>query len=154
MSILIFLFMVLMHILEDFHLQGILADMKQKGWWDDRFIEKAECSDLTEEGKDHYYESMFTKYHRDYIPALMMHAFEWSMFIHIPLMVWYGWTLGIPFETDVVWTFIGSIVINTLIHAYVDDLKANRLKINLVQDQLIHVLQMAVTFAVFWGVLG
>ena len=29
----IFIAMALLHILEDFHLQGILANMKQKSWW-------------------------------------------------------------------------------------------------------------------------
>ena len=33
MTIITLLFMVLMHIIEDFHVQGIMAQMKQKSWW-------------------------------------------------------------------------------------------------------------------------
>ena len=157
MSILVFLFMVLMHIVEDFHVQGILAKMKQKNWWYGALWDSvAESSKeaLPVEDIDKKVEEQYPKYRYDYIPALMIHAFEWSMFIHIPLMVWYGWTLGIPFETNVVWLFIGSIAVNTLCHAYVDNLKANELTINLVQDQLIHLMQIVMTFVMFWEVLG
>ena len=41
------------------------------------------------------------------------------------------------------------IVANTLIHASVDHMKANMHKINLVQDQLIHVGQIIVTCILF-----
>jgi len=38
---------------------------------------------------------------------------------------------------------------NTLIHAIVDDLKANKHKINLIQDQTIHFMQILLTFAAY-----
>jgi hypothetical protein len=34
---------------------------------------------------------------------------------------------------------------NVLMHGIVDDLKANRMKINLWQDQLLHMLQIIIT---------
>ena len=42
-----------------------------------------------------------------------------------------------------------AYIINIIIHALVDDLKANKFKINLVTDQLIHIVQIIVTWAVF-----
>ena len=43
---------------------------------------------------------------------------------------------------------IGCIIINMIVHAYVDDLKANKYKINLIEDQLTHLLQIWVTFII------
>lgn len=74
------------------------------------------------------------KYRRDYIAALVCHALYWSIFICAPF-----YASG---------HFLSAIVLNTGIHAVVDDLKANRKKINLVQDQLIHIGQILLTFAV------
>ena len=47
--------------------------------------------------------------------------------------------------------FLICIIINTIIHAIVDDAKANKLCINLWTDQLIHMLQIAVTAMIFMG---
>ena len=33
MAVKVFLLMILLHVIDDFHLQGILASMKQKEWW-------------------------------------------------------------------------------------------------------------------------
>ena len=44
-----------------------------------------------------------------------------------------------------------SIVINTIIHALVDNEKANKFRINLIQDQLIHIVQVVVTWSVYCG---
>ena len=44
--------------------------------------------------------------------------------------------------------FLAAIAVNTLVHAVVDDLKANRMKINLIADQLLHLSQILVTFSV------
>jgi hypothetical protein len=41
--------------------------------------------------------------------------------------------------------FLWAIVGNTIIHAIVDDLKANRNKLNLIQDQLLHLAQIVIT---------
>jgi hypothetical protein len=40
-------------------------------------------------------------------------------------------------------------VVNAAIHGYVDHLKANQHKINLVTDQLVHLAQILVTAATF-----
>ena len=46
-----------------------------------------------------------------------------------------------------------SIIINTVIHYIVDDLKANKYKINLVIDQSIHFIQIILTFILFFIIL-
>lgn len=74
-TIYILLFMIFMHIIDDFNLQGIMAAMKQKSWWEKQ-------------------EGYNDKYRFDYIPALLCHAFSWSMMIHIPILVYYNFDMG------------------------------------------------------------
>jgi hypothetical protein len=42
-----------------------------------------------------------------------------------------------------------AILANMLIHGIVDDMKANRKKINLIVDQLIHLAQVVITWLCF-----
>ena len=74
------------------------------------------------------------KYKHDYIAALLCHALYWSIFICAPFY-------ASPW-------FLCAVVGNTIIHAIVDDLKANRMKINLIQDQLLHLIQILITFGI------
>ena len=76
------------------------------------------------------------KYKRDYVVALVCHAAYWSLLVCAPL-----WS-----SPRLAWL----VAVNTVVHAVVDDLKANRKFINLVQDQALHMLQIAVTFAIAW----
>lgn len=72
------------------------------------------------------------KYRHDYIAALICHSLYWSIFVCAPFYASSH--------------FLVAIIFNTWLHAIVDDLKANRKVINLVQDQLIHLGQILVTF--------
>lgn len=110
--------MIFCHIVDDYYLQGWLAQAKQKSYWN-------ECHCM---------------YGYDYIWALIMHAFSWSFMIMLPIMIISRFTVS--------WIFVVVFVVNLLVHAFVDDLKANKKKINLWQDQLIHMLQIIITFAV------
>lgn len=74
------------------------------------------------------------KYKNDYIAALYCHALYWSIFVCAPFYASSN--------------FLPAITFNTMVHAIVDDLKANQKRINLVQDQLIHLGQILLTFAV------
>lgn len=116
------LFMIFFHIIDDWVLQGNLGLMKQKSWWR-----------AHPEYKDMY------KY--DYIIALITHAFSWTFMIMIPIAYVSDWKMSV--------VFITAFIINMSIHAVVDDLKANRKKINLVVDQVIHIIQIVLTFCVF-----
>lgn len=113
--------MVFCHIVDDYYLQGKLALFKQKSWWQ-------------ENAPDQLY-----KY--DYIVALMMHSFSWAFMVMLPIAVSQEFQIGAVFVT--------MFIINTVVHAIVDHLKANKRKINLVTDQLIHVGQIIITFIVF-----
>ena len=112
--------MVFCHIVDDYYLQGKLALFKQKSWW-----EKNAPDEM---------------YKHDYIVALMMHSFSWAFTIMLPVAVSQEFQIGAVFVT--------MFIINTVVHAIVDDLKANKRKINLVTDQSIHISQIIVTFLI------
>ena len=112
------LLMILMHIVDDYYLQGILASMKQKSWWK----------------KQEGYTSL---YKNDYKMALLMHSMSWSIMILLPAMFILnvnGFALLIIF------------IINSFIHYHIDDLKANKKQINLIFNQTIHVMQIFATW--------
>lgn len=118
--------MILLHIIDDFVLQPIsLSKLKQKDWW----VE--ECKKLKID---------YSKYKTDYITALLIHSLSWSIMIHLPIMFIYG--------INDLFLFL-SILANSIIHMIIDDLKANKKKINLDIDQSIHLLQIIITFIIF-----
>lgn len=114
--------MIFLHIIDDYCLQGILASMKQKKWWE----------------KQEQYKELY-KY--DYIIALIMHSFSWAFMIMLPI--------AISLNFDITIAFVIALLANMIIHCIVDDLKANKGKINLVTDQLIHIIQIIVTAILF-----
>ena len=125
--ILILFCMIFCHIIADYNLQGWLASAKQKEWWKENAPQEL--------------------YKHDYIMALFMHSFSWSFMIMIPILVFIvlnGMNIGV--------LFIAVCLINMSIHVIVDDLKANKRKINLIQDQIIHLLQILITWGI-WGIL-
>ena len=120
------LLMLFLHVFDDFHLQGILADLKQKSWWEKNAKNR--------------------RYRFDYIVCLVMHSISWSFMIMLPIAVYY------KFQVDLV--FASFFVANVIVHAITDDMKANRNMINLIADQTIHIVQIAFTaleFLRFWG---
>ena len=133
-EIFILLLMIFLHIIDDYKLQGILASMKQKKWWKEQ-IDKMHIEEVWE------YDCHPCKlYKNDYIPALIEHSFSWTFMIMLPIAIALHFNIG---------NWIFAYIINMVIHAYVDNLKANKHKINLVTDQFIHFLQIVVTWLVF-----
>ena len=121
MKIFIFLAMVFCHIIDDYKLQPpLLNTLKQKDWWKENAPDEL--------------------YRYDYLMALAMHAISWGFMIHLPIAIYNRFDVG----SD----FIVSFVINACVHAFVDDLKANKHKINLITDQLIHIWQIIITFII------
>lgn len=116
--LLVLIFMIFFHILEDFHLQGILASMKQKKWWEENAPQSL--------------------YEHDYIVALIMHSFSWTTMIFIPVFV-YRFYVGV--EVINFWVLI-LFIISVIVHAVVDDAKANKFSINLICDQMFHMAQI------------
>ena len=115
----ILLLMIFLHIVDDYYLQGILAKMKQKSWWEENAPDK--------------------KYKCDYIVALICHAFSWTFLILLP------WLFIHKFNPP--WLYYILFILNWGVHAIVDDLKANKRKINLIIDQTLHLAQILVTWA-------
>lgn len=110
--------MIFLHIVDDFCLQGIMASMKQKSWWQEHPI-----------GSN-------PKYKNDYIAALFAHSFSWSFMIMLPVMLWGQWEWPI-------------LLANMFTHAAIDDAKANKMQINLIQDQTCHLIQILMTWLIF-----
>ena len=131
--------MVTLHVVADFHLQGILANMKQWRWW-----EKQEC-EFTREEIDRGADRVdWVSCEKDYIPALLLHAFEWSFIVCIPLM----WFVGMN------WVGAVLVLLNTAYHAYVDNVKCNHLEINLAIDQGLHMVQILCTLVAWMMYAG
>lgn len=124
----VFILMVLCHIIDDFVLQPIcLSKLKQKSYWNDLIREYTANGINTK------------KYSNDYYAGLIVHSLSWSIMIMLPIM------FMLPISGLLL---IGCIIINMIVHAYIDDLKANKYKINLIEDQLTHLLQIWVTFII------
>lgn len=117
----VLILMFFTHIVDDYYLQGILAKMKQKGWW------KENASD--------------EKYKFDYIPALICHALSWTIMITLPILYASSWNPH--------WALYIIMGANLAIHAVIDDLKANKHKINLCIDQSVHFAQIIATWCIW-----
>lgn len=117
--------MLFLHIVDDYYSQGILAQLKQRDWW------KYNASD--------------SKYANDYIMALIEHGFSWTFMIHIPFFImtfYHGYQIH--------WYFpLFTFLYNWFCHSLVDHMKANLKCINLIEDQIIHIIQIIAT----WGIL-
>ena len=116
------LLMVFFHIVDDYYLQGWLASAKQKQYWQENAPQ-----DL---------------YKYDYIWALIMHSFSWAFMIMLPI------AYVNSFNVDAL--FILVLGINATVHAMTDDAKANKKRINLWVDQLIHMGQIVATAVIFY----
>lgn len=123
MIIALLIFMFMAHLVDDYYLQGWLASAKQKKWWENNAPDKL--------------------YSKDYIMALFCHAMSWAIMTFLPILIY-----SLTMQIDLQWFYL-SVPINLSIHAFVDDLKANKLKINLIVDQSIHFIQIIITWLLF-----
>lgn len=114
----ILLLMILAHVIDDFVFQPIcLSKLKQREWWKKNAPDKM--------------------YAKDYIAALIIHSVSWSIMTLLPII----------FFTQAPDGFIMTMfVFNAVAHAVIDDAKANRKEINLGKDQLIHLIQIVMTW--------
>ena len=120
-KVFIVLLMFFLHVVDDYYLQGWLASAKQKKYWKENAPQPL--------------------YKYDYIWALLMHSFSWSFMIMLPIAFFMNF--------NVTPLFLIYFIVNIVIHAVTDNLKANNLKINLWEDQLIHMLQITGTAMIF-----
>lgn len=118
MNTFILLSIIFCHVIADFHIQNsFMAKFKQKEEWRGY-------------GKE---------YADDWIAVLAVHAFSWSFFTFLPLL-YYVYTKDITFS---IWAIV--VGVNAVIHFIVDDQKCNRFKIDLIQDQGLHIIQIVLT---------
>ena len=115
--ILVLVLMILGHLIADYVLQGWLGNAKQKSWW-----EKVAPSPL---------------YKYDYVIALICHCAMWTIITLAPILYFSYENLN--------WFWL-MIPANILFHYVVDDLKANKQKINLITDQALHLIQIILTW--------
>lgn len=114
----IFMFMIFMHLVADYNLQGWLASAKQKSWWENN-------------NQNELYSS-------DYKMALLCHAFSWSFLTMLPLAI---------YHYTILWSVI--VLVNMVIHYFIDDQKVNKYSINLMQDQTLHLGQILASFIIY-----
>lgn len=84
-------------------------------------------------------------YKYDYIMALAEHAFSWTCSIHIPVLV-YAYVFQ---DFKSLYVYIIVFLVNWAIHAITDHYKANLHKINLIQDQSIHIVQIIISWLIY-----
>lgn len=123
MKIALLIFMIFAHIIDDYYLQGWLASAKTKNWWKKNAPDKL--------------------YSKDYIMALFCHSLSWSIMVFLPILIY-----SLYNQIDLDWFYL-VLPINLIIHAIIDDLKANKSKINLIIDQSIHFIQIFITWIIF-----
>ena len=118
----ILILMLFLHIVDDYYLQavGVLAKMKQQSWWEKEAPQKM--------------------YRYDYLVALLMHSFSWAFMVMLPISAYLDWNPPALFYI--------LFTVNVLVHGIVDHIKANLLKINLIVDQTIHMVQIVVTYLI------
>lgn len=117
------LLIIFLHVVADFNMQGVMADLKQKDFW----------------------KKYDKKYQFDYVMPLIGHAFQWSFTIHLPVII-----AAVATQKDCLELYACmSIVFHTILHAWIDTLKANDHKTTLIQDQFYHMLQIILTWAVY-----
>lgn len=125
LKIVLLLGMLFLHIVDDYYLQGWLASAKQKSWWEKNAPDKL--------------------YKNDYIMALVEHAFSWTfMIMLIPTIYTYLNPCDLCHKM-----YVFTFCFNWGIHGIIDDCKANKKNINLIQDQLVHILQILMTWIIF-----
>ena len=123
MKIALLIFMIFAHITDDYYLQGWLASAKTKNWWEKNAPNKL--------------------YNKDYIMVLFCHSISWSIMVFLPILIY-----SLYNQIDLNWFYL-VLPINLIIHAIIDDLKANKFKINLIIDQSIHFIQIFITWLIF-----
>lgn len=119
-KIFILLLMIFLHIVDDYYLQGWLASAKQKKYWEENAPDKM--------------------YKNDYKWALLMHSFSWSFMIMLPIAFCLNFCIDFVF---IIW-----FIFNIVVHMITDDMKANRKEINLIIDQIVHLMQIIITFII------
>lgn len=112
---------ILAHIIDDFILQqlGNLHNMKQKKFWEP------------------YNKEYNNRYYLDYYAGLVIHCISWSIMIHLPILL--------LTQTPEIIILVSSII-HAINHGIIDNKKCNKYELSLVEDQLLHFIQLILIF--------
>lgn len=151
-KIFILFLMILIHIIEDFHLQGCLANLKQKKWWIDELCKAFDCDDKRKEIREPYLNG--TIYKKDYKIGLIVHSIENAIFVMLPLIIdlLISEFKGCLHNGWIVYGFSAFVIAMT--HYIIDDLKCNKMKINLIVDQLMHFCVIILVYICCFSMIG
>ncbi len=117
-----FIVLFFVHIVDDYYLQGWLANGKSRAWWQTNAPDE--------------------KYKYDFIVCLLEHGFSNSFLLHAAIFV---------MADASNWLLLLSFLFTMIFHALVDNLKANNKIINLWQDQVLHALNILILAIIyFW----
>jgi len=127
----LFLLVLLLHFIADFNLQlgAGLDKFKSVDWW--RKIMGETIWGTADE--------QFRKYKHDYKVAMAIHSVVWALVTFAPC-IWLCTSAK---------AMLSILAVNAVAHYYIDNLKANRYRLNLVQDQILHLLQVGASFFAF-----
>ena len=112
---------LLLHFFADFNLQigAGLDKFKQKRWWDEQIKEHKPLIPEV--------------YDNDYKVALLCHSLYWALLVSLPFAIaGHG---GMWLATSAYQSFC---------HYGIDNAKANHMTFNLVEDQILHIVQLSV----------
>ena len=139
MIIMIIFSMLFLHIIADFCVQNeFMAKFKQKKSW--HTLDLRDTFNRPDDAR-----KMVKKYQFDYIPVLFVHAFSWAFITHLPLLHYVFYSKILMPETWCVF-----VLIQTFVHMYIDNKKCNKFEINLIVDQLLHLLQILSGGLLIW----
>ena len=120
--------MTFCHVIADYNLQGILANLKQTKWWEQNYhTDKDEQNAAT---------------------AVRIHSGSWAFMIMLPIMLFMLITKQYDFEF-----YIIALGANSLIHSCVDYAKCNAGIINYHTDQYIHIFQIGITWLIYYLIM-
>lgn len=131
MKIFILLSMIFLGIVDDFYLQKDLVHFKTEYWWKSNL-------------KPYVSKERWKKYKDDYKLALCIHSFSWTFMMMLPTAIY-------AFAFDKYWYPLMYLP-NIFVHYLVDDAKANKMVINFTQDQLLHLIQVVITWILIYYV--
>ena len=133
--------MIFMHFIGDVYLQGNnLSSFKRREYW-----EKVE----RKTGKKHSF---------SHLCFLLLHSFLWSFCMLFPILLKIVFiqcliTANIVPEPvsfqNLILFYISSIIGNTIIHGLIDNAKSNLKQIGDIEDQILHIVQVTVTFILY-----
>ena len=108
----------------------LLADYPLQGW-------------LAQAKAKSYWANSAKDNRNDWIAALAGHAIMWGILVMAPVAI------ASNFQLDWFWV---ALPINIVLHYIIDNQKANKRQINLIQDQCLHVVQILITWDIWINV--